>query len=497
MTSSRADRLSPVVERFGNTTVCCAGDVMLDRFVYGSVSRVSPEAPVTVLQIEGQQSMLGGAGNAVRNLLALACGVRFVAMTGDDPAADEIASILGSLDRCVWHLEREAGRQTTVKTRYIADGQQVMRADAESAQPAPDAVMDTVFEYYLVALPECDVVLLCDYAKGLLSGDRAQRFIRAALAAGKPVVVDPKGRDFRRYNGATVIKPNLKELGEAVGRPTATPADQEEAARLLLEEIDTTHLLVTCGAGGMLLASRSGQMRRFPALAKEIFDVSGAGDTVAAVLAAGLGSGAEIGDTVEAANLAAGIVVGKRGTAVVTPPEMLHEIQHRSVISVGEKVLRLEELMERAREWDSRGYRVGFTNGCFDLLHPGHLSLLEAARAQCDRLVVGLNSDESAARLKGPGHPVQDEVARALVLASLRCVDAVILFDEDTPLEIIRRLRPQLLVKGRNYQPREVVGADLLSAWNGELLLVDIVPGHSTERTMARLANAQERSRRR
>jgi D-beta-D-heptose 7-phosphate kinase / D-beta-D-heptose 1-phosphate adenosyltransferase len=213
------------------------------------------------------------------------------------------------------------------------------------------------------------------------------------------------------------------------------------------------------------------------------------------VLAAGLGSGAEIGDAVEAANLAAGIVVGKRGTAVVTPAEMLHEIQHRSVISVGDKELRLEELMERASEWDRRGYRIGFTNGCFDLLHPGYISLLESARARCDRLVVGLNSDESAARLKGPGHPVQDEVARALVLASLGCVDAVVLFDEDTPLEIIRRLRPKLLAKGRNYQPHEVVGTDLLPAWNGELLLVDIVPGHSTADTMTRLANAKERSR--
>ncbi|HUI80264.1 MAG TPA: D-glycero-beta-D-manno-heptose-7-phosphate kinase [Bryobacteraceae bacterium] len=490
MAARGADRLPLMVEHFHHATVCSVGDIMLDRFVCGSVSRISPEAPVPVLRIERQQSMLGGAGNAVRNLHALTCGVRFFAVTGDDPAAGEIAAILGGLARCVWHLERDAGRQTTVKTRYIADGQQVMRADAESTHPTPAAMVDAVFRHYQAALEECDVVLLSDYAKGLLSGEYAQRFIQAARAAGKPVVVDPKGRDFRRYNGATVIKPNLKELSEATGLPAATAAAREEAAHRLLAETDTGHLLITCGSDGMLLASRSGSMRQFPALAREVFDVSGAGDTVAAVLAAALGSGAQIEEAAEVANLAAGIVVGKRGTAVVTPPEIVHEIQHRSVITAGEKVLRTEELLERASEWERRGYRIGFTNGCFDLLHPGHLSLLETARAKCDRLVVGLNSDASAARLKGPGRPVQDEVARALVLASLRCVDAVVLYDEDTPLEIIRRLRPGLLVKGRDYQAHEVVGADLLPAWNGELLLVDLVPGHSTARTVARMTNA-------
>jgi len=483
--------LAAVVEHLNQARVACAGDIMLDHFVYGDVSRISPEAPVPVLGIKRQESMLGGAGNVVRNLHALGCGIGFFGILGDDAPAAEIERSLAALSGCQWSLERENGRRTTVKTRYIAAGQQLMRADVETSGIAGEAVLGKVLSAFTAALPDCNAVLLSDYAKGLLSGTNAQHFIRAARAAGKPVVVDPKGRDFQRYRGATVIKPNLKELGEAVGASVSEPAMQEAAARQLLQELDVEFLLVTCGSAGMMLASRDGPVTRFPALAREVFDVSGAGDTVAEVLAAGLGSGASITAAVEAANLAAGIVVSKLGTAVVSRSEMVHELQHRSVVSAGDKILRHDELAEQVRTWRERGLRIGFTNGCFDLLHPGHLSLLETARKHCDRLVVAVNSDESVRRLKGPGRPVQDETARALVLASLRCVDAVVVFEADTPLELIALLRPALLVKGRDYRPEEVVGADLLPAWNGELLLVDIVPDQSTAQTVSRLSNPQ------
>ena len=482
--------LAAIVERLSQASVCCVGDVMLDQFVYGDVSRISPEAPVPVLRIERRESLLGGAGNVVRNLNALACGVRFFAIVGDDPVAGEIEHALADLACCQWHLEREPGRLTTTKTRYIAGGQQLMRADAETCRVAGDAVMRTLLSRFHEAVASCSVVLLSDYAKGLLSGGHAQQFIRAARAAGKPVIVDPKGRDFQRYRGATVIKPNLKELGEAVGEAVSHEASQDAAALKLLREIDVEFLLVTCGPAGMMLASRDGAVRRFPTQAREVFDVSGAGDTVAAVLAAGLGSGADIAVAVEAANLAAGIAVSKLGTAVVSRSEMSHEIQHRSAITAGDKILRRDELQERVREWERRGFRIGFTNGCFDLLHPGHLSLLETARANCDRLVVGVNSDRSAKRLKGPGRPVQDEAARSLVLASLRSVDAVIIFDEDTPAELISAIRPKLLVKGSDYKPEEVVGADLLPSWGGDLLLVSLIPNQSTTRTVRRLSTS-------
>jgi D-beta-D-heptose 7-phosphate kinase/D-beta-D-heptose 1-phosphate adenosyltransferase len=321
------ERLTEVVARLGRATIGCVGDVMLDHFVYGNVHRISPEAPVPVLHVERQQSMLGGAGNAVRNLTALGCGVRFYSVTGDDAEAGEIERMLGELPQCTWRLERDARRPTTIKTRYVAEGQQIMRADVESGEAAPEHVLGALLERFSAEAGGCDAVLLSDYAKGLLSGDHAPRFIAAARKAGKAVIVDPKGRDFRRYDGATVIKPNLKELGEAAGMPVASAQEQEAAARRLLEQIDVEHLLVTCGAAGMLLASRGGTVWRRAAWTREVFDVSGAGDTVAAVVAAGIGSGAEIHAAVEAANVAAGIVVGKHGTAVTTPEEIVDRLR--------------------------------------------------------------------------------------------------------------------------------------------------------------------------
>jgi D-beta-D-heptose 7-phosphate kinase/D-beta-D-heptose 1-phosphate adenosyltransferase len=482
--------LTGVVERLNSARVCCVGDLMLDHFIYGSVSRISPEAPVPVLRIERRDSMLGGAGNAVRNLCGLDCSVEFVSVVGDDEAAGEIESMLAGLPGCHWHLTREHGRKSTTKTRYIADGQQIMRADTESTQPVSAAAMTGILERFAAALEGCDAVLLSDYDKGLLSGEHAQAFIGAARAAGKLVVVDPKGRDFLRYRGATVIKPNLKELGEAAGMAVPTEAAQEQAVRRLLDEVNIEYMVVTCGAGGMLLAARSGGIARFPAEAREVFDVSGAGDTAAATLTAGLASGADIAAVAQAANLAAGVAVGRRGTAVVRRADILHEIHRRSVVNADDKILSVDEALDRVQAWKRAGLKTGFTNGCFDLLHPGHVALLEAARAHCDRLLVAVNSDASTRRLKGPGRPVQDEYARALVLASLRPVDAVVMFSDDTPLELIRRLRPDVLVKGRDYLPGEVVGGDLLPGWGGELLLVDLVPGQSTSRTAARLAGA-------
>jgi D-beta-D-heptose 7-phosphate kinase/D-beta-D-heptose 1-phosphate adenosyltransferase len=479
------------IARFSEAVVCCVGDVMLDRFVYGSVSRISPEAPVPVLHIREQQSMLGGAGNALRNLHALGCAVRFFSVTGADPAGIEIEELLRGLDGCESFLARDPLRQTGIKTRYIAQSQQIMRADAESHHGIEAAALDEVVARFDREIAAATVALLSDYGKGVLAGPRAARFIQSARAHGKPVIVDPKGSDFRRYDGATVIKPNLKELAAATGLPVASPAEQETAARALLSAVAADHLLVTCGAEGMLLLSREGGARRFPALAREVFDVSGAGDTVAATLAAALGSGSGIVEAVEAANLAAGIVVGKRGTAVATAAEIAQELQRRTLTSASDKVLRAENLIETASRWRSSGLRIALANGCFDLLHPGHIALLEAARASADRLIVALNSDRSAARLKGRELPIQNENTRALVLASLGSVDAVAIFDADTPVDLIRQLRPDVLVKGRDYQADEVLGADLLPQWNGELLLVDLVPGHSASRMRARIARTE------
>lgn len=480
--------VAPVIERLASAVVVCVGDVMLDSFVYGEVSRISPEAPIPVLRIERCQSMLGGAGNAVRNLSALGCEVRFFSATGDDAEATKISELLKALPGTRALLEREPPRRTPVKTRYMAQGQQLLRADSESADPVSAETAAHLLEAFTAALSGCSVVLLSDYSKGVLSGTRAGQFIGAALACGKPVIVDPKGRDFTRYRGAALIKPNLRELGEATGLSVSGSGAQEAAGRRLLADTGAEFILITLGPEGMMLIPASGPAVRFPALAREVYDVSGAGDTVAAVLAAAVGSGASVPEAVDIANIAAGIVVGRAGTAVVERAELIHEVRRRSAIGAAGKVFELAEAVQLARSWSQSGLRVGFTNGCFDLLHPGHLKVLEAARSQCDRLLVGLNSDRSVKRLKGPSRPVQDEMARALVLASLNCVDGVVVFDQETPVELIRALRPNLLVKGGEYKPEDVAGADLIEDWGGKLLLVEMIPGWSTTQTVSKLA---------
>jgi D-beta-D-heptose 7-phosphate kinase/D-beta-D-heptose 1-phosphate adenosyltransferase len=493
MSTNPDPHLPYVIEHLNDAKVVCAGDIMLDRFVYGEVSRISPEAPVPVLRVSRQESMLGGAGNVVRNLKALGCDVRFFGIVGDDPAGEEVEKALSSLPGDGSTLEREAGRQTTMKTRFVAGGQQLMRADVETAGVIRDATIDRLLTKFSGALAACSAVILSDYAKGLLDGPHAGKFIQAARSAGKPVIVDPKGRDFKRYRGATVVKPNLAELRDATGMPVSDDSSREAAARVLLRQIAVEFLLVTCGPAGMMLVAQDGSVTRFRAVAREVFDVSGAGDTVAAVLATGLGSGASITAAVEAANLAAGIVVSKLGTAVVSRSEMLQHIRQRSAVNAGEKIMQADEIAGRMRTWADRKLRVGFANGCFDLLHLGHVSLLETARAHCDHLVVAINSDDSVRRLKGAGHPIQDQTSRALVLAAMQCVDSVVIFDEDTPIDLIRTIRPNVLVKGRDYRSEEVVGVEFLPDWGGELLLVDLVPGQSTSRIVSRISSGDVR----
>lgn len=469
--------------------VACAGDVMLDSFVHGEVSRISPEAPIPVLHITHCDSMLGGAGNAARNLSALGCQVRFFSATGSDAEAAAIRDLLNALPGSRSFLEAERGRQTPVKTRYVAQGQQLLRADNETVAPVAAETARKLLDAFRAAIPECSVALLSDYAKGVINGELARELIAAARGAGKLVVVDPKGRDFSRYKGATLIKPNLRELGEATGLGVATDAAQEAAAKQLLRDTSAEYILVTRGADGMMLVPAAGPTVRIPALAREVYDVSGAGDTVAAVTAAALGSNASITEAVEIANIAAGIVVGRSGTAVVERSEIIDEVRRRSATSASDKILQLEEAARVTRGWTQAGQRVGFTNGCFDLLHPGHIKVLEAARAHCDRLVVGLNSDRSVKRLKGDSRPIQGEMARALVISSLACVDAVVIFEEDTPVEAIRTLRPAVLVKGGEYTRQQVAGADLVESWGGKVVLVEMLPGWSTTRTLARLTS--------
>jgi D-beta-D-heptose 7-phosphate kinase/D-beta-D-heptose 1-phosphate adenosyltransferase len=484
--------LISAIENFAEVRVLCAGDVMLDYFVYGDIERISPEAPVPVVRVHHEECMLGGAGNVVRNLASLGAAVSFVSLIGDgDSAGEKIGELLAALPNVRASLIRDPARRTSVKTRYLAQSQQVLRVDAESTEPAGASLAAQILQAFEGFVRDCDVVILSDYGKGVLAGDSPQRLIQAARAAGKPVLVDPKGRDYKRYAQATIVKPNRKELAEATGMPVTGDAAVEQAAKHLMPSAKLKAMLVTLGSAGMLLVTRDGPARAYRSAAREVFDVSGAGDTVIATLAAGVGSGLKLEHASDVANLAAGLVVSKIGTAVVTREQLIHELEsrHPSAAAADSKVMVLDEAVQRANRWRRQGLRIGFTNGCFDLLHAGHITLLRKARERCDRLVLAINTDSSVLRLKGPGRPAQDERTRALVLASLAPVDLVVLFDEDTPERLIRELRPDVLVKGADYRPEEVVGADLVASWGGELLLVDLVPGHSTTRTMQKLAS--------
>lgn len=479
--------LIALLSSLAESRVLCVGDIMLDRFVNGEVARISPEAPVPVLRITGETEMLGGVGNVARNLAGLEAAFTLVATVGEDDAAKAVAGqIRGTLGKTEAKLISDTGRPTAIKTRYLAANQQIMRADREETGPLDDAVAAKVMAAAEAALADCGAVVLSDYGKGVLGGGRAAALIAAAKAAGKPVIVDPKGGDYGIYIGADVVTPNRKELAEATGENVGSVEAAMTAAATLRRRHGFGAVLVTLSRDGMALVTAD-QHLHVPAETREVFDVSGAGDTVVATVAAALAAGGELADAVSLANAAAGIVVGKVGTAAVYMAELVAALHHQDISRAEAKVLTTDEARDRVEVWRRQGLQVGFTNGCFDLLHPGHVSLLAQAKNACDRLVVGLNSDASVARLKGPERPVQGEAGRATVLASLGSVDMVAVFDDDTPLALIETLKPDVLIKGADYAKADVVGAPEVESWGGRVHLAELAPGHSTTATIERL----------
>ena len=481
--SALADR----VELLRGTSVLCVGDAMLDRFVYGSVDRISPEAPIPVLFIEREMAMLGGAGNVVRNLVALGAAPAFVSVVGDDMAGREITRLVGEhgeIDPCI---VVETGRQTTIKTRFFASHQQLLRADRESRNGISDAIRDQLLIRVERLLVKAGVMVLSDYGKGVLAPPVAAALIAKAKAMGKAVVVDPKGSDYTIYAGATVVTPNRKELFEATQMPVDGDEQVVAAARHLIDTCAFQAVLVTRSQDGMTLVQADGQIHHLPAEAREVFDVSGAGDTVVATLAASLASGASLLEGAHLANVAAGIVVGKVGTAVAYGEEVVSALHHEDLTAGESKIVPAQPAAELVDRWRRKGLKVGFTNGCFDLLHPGHVSILGQAKAACDRLVVGLNSDASVQRLKGPTRPVQSEASRATVLSSLATVDLVVIFGEDTPQNLIETLRPDVLIKGADYTIDKVVGAAEVESWGGKVVLAELVDGQSTTNTIRKM----------
>jgi D-beta-D-heptose 7-phosphate kinase/D-beta-D-heptose 1-phosphate adenosyltransferase len=463
-------------------TVLCVGDLMLDEFVYGEVSRISPEAPTPVLAVKRSEVMVGGAGNVARNLVSLGARCIFVGVVGDDDAGKALTQALTTYSLIEFHLVIDAARQTTRKVRFVSEhhSAHMLRADWEVASAVDAASEDALIGHVIKAMPEAGAVVLSDYAKGTLTPRVVRAVIDAANKLGKPVLVDPKGRDYTIYKGATMITPNRQELADATHRVAQTDEEVASAASELGRALGTKAVLVTRSEAGMTLVIDAGVIH-VPAYPVRVRDVSGAGDTVVAVLSAMLAVHADFESAMRAANAAAAVVVGKRGTATLSVAELRSRILPAATLAPEEKIVFDWALLdEHMAEWRKLGLRVGFTNGCFDLLHPGHVKLLAGARAACDRLVVGLNGDASVTRLKGAGRPVQQVAARAEVLAALEAVDLVVVFDEDTPEKLIGRVKPTVLVKGSDYKREDVVGHAIVEALGGEVVLIELVPGQST-----------------
>jgi len=474
----------------GDVTVLCVGDLMLDTYVYGEVERISPEAPAPVLAVKREDVIVGGAGNVARNVAGLGARCIFVGVIGDDLAGKTLeAAFAGQANLIQSRLVVDKTRPTTRKTRFVSEhfSTHLLRADWEVARPVNADTEAAVIAYATNALSRVGAVVLSDYSKGVLTPEVVRALIAAARKAGKPVVVDPKYGDYSVYRGTTLITPNRKELAAATRMPVETEAELARAGARLLDMVECEAALVTLSEYGMTLVARERPPVHVPSYPVKVLDVSGAGDTVVATLAAFLASGAGYEEAMRGANAAAAVVVGKRGTATVSVSELRARILPAAALAPEQKIVPdWAALDQRLAAWRADELRIGFTNGCFDLLHPGHVKLLAEARAACDRLVVGLNSDVSVRRLKGDGRPVQQQAARAEVLAALAAVDLVVLFDEDTPLELIRRVRPHVLVKGADYRLDQVVGREVVEAAGGEVVLVELVPGYSTSALIAR-----------
>jgi D-beta-D-heptose 7-phosphate kinase/D-beta-D-heptose 1-phosphate adenosyltransferase len=478
------EAIQAIEHKWATKRLLVVGDVMLDKYIWGEVSRISPEAPAPVVRATRHSHQPGGAANVAMNLSRLGAQVEVIGFTGGDENERLLSEGLRAEGISSEFVVSE-GFPTITKQRILGGRQQILRLDCERLGARSESDYRRLVEHVLAHLPECDAVVLSDYAKGVLTTEVCQTVIQAARGRGIPVLVDPKSADFTRYRGATTICPNLAELAVAVRGDAHDLKALLDATEALVEKLGIEFLTATLGEKGIALVRRGGSVLA-PAMARQVFDVSGAGDTVIAVLALCMASGLGPETAVELANIAAGIVVGKVGTVPVEKHELLAALAPEIALHGEDKVVTREELVRRVSLWKANGERVAFTNGCFDLLHIGHITLLEQARRFCDRLIVAINSDASVRGLKGAGRPLVGESERARVMAALAAVDAVVVFGEPTPLEVILATQPEVIVKGGDYTVEAVVGASEAMAWGGQVKIVPLVEGLSTTRLIAK-----------
>ncbi len=455
------------------------GDLMLDEYLWGRADRISPEAPVQIVDVIREELRLGGAGNVVHNLAAFGVQVSVCSVVGDDQNGRELLGQFSHQRIDTQAVFQDSNRRTSRKTRVVAANQQIVRIDRESRDLLSVAFEQQLSDWITLHAGEYNVVVLSDYNKGVLTSKVIAAAVSAATMAAIPVLVDPKGIDYSRYAGATLLTPNRREAEAASGVAITDTVTLAQAASVIMSKTGLQHLLITRSEEGMSLFSKGGEVVHIPTVAREVFDVSGAGDTVLAAAALGIASGFSMAESARLANVAAGIAVGKLGTSIVTPQEIIDAVSHDHKDSHA-KIKSLDVLSTLIEAEKNRGKRVVFTNGCFDLLHAGHVKYLQKARSLGDLLVLGLNSDASVRRLKGPKRPLIDQDERSHLLAALDCIDYVTIFEEDTPLELIAALKPYILAKGGDYALDGVVGREIVESYGGRVELINFVDGKST-----------------
>lgn len=480
-----SSRLSSLLDKASGKRVLCVGDVMLDRFIYGVVERLSPEAPVPVLRYSRESAMPGGAANVARNLASLGLSPVLIGACGDDDVGRELLSRFDQELSISVRLVTLEGRPTTLKCRYVSGGHQLLRLDTENSAPITEDAENKLIALVTTEAVGASAILVSDYAKGLLTDRLLGAIIDVAAKHKIPLIADPKGRDFARYGQVDVLKPNASELAFATSLPVNTDEEAAWALQRAIETLPAKAIVVTRAARGISFIDHRKVPHHQAGRAREVFDVSGAGDTSLASLAAAIAAGGTLEEAVSLAIAASGIAVGKAGTATVSAEEVKAALADTGAVGRA-GILPLDAMIGQVERWRAAGLKIGFTNGCFDILHPGHIRVIEQARSKCDRLIVGLNSDSSVKKLKGSERPINNEQSRADVLAALGAVDGVTVFETDTPLEIIAALKPDVLVKGGDYSRETIVGADIVEANGGEVIVVPILAGHSTTATIAR-----------
>lgn len=468
-----------IVEKIANhkSKIAVFGDVMLDHYLEGDADRISPEAPVQVIEIQNERYILGGAGNVVNNLVVFGADVSLFSVIGDDKNGDRILKMFKDIGVDTSGVIKDENRQTSIKSRILSRHQQIIRFDRENRDEISQDIEIQILERFQKYIENFNVILISDYGKGFISNSLSQKIVEIAKKRGVKVLIDPKGEDYSKYRGAYLIKPNRKEAFEAIkGEKSIDRVGVELIHRFNFEKV-----VITLSENGVKLFHKNGTVDSFPTKARDVFDVTGAGDTVLSALAVGVSSGISLEEAIQFANLSAAIVIGKVGTSTVSLDEVV-EYDKERFHNLGEGKIKdwktLKSILDKERD-----RKIVFTNGCFDILHIGHVKYLEVAKSFGDILVVGLNSDASVRRLKGDSRPINSEDDRAYILAGLQSVDYVVKFEEDTPYQLIDYLKPNILVKGGDYRGKEVVGSELVD----EVRLVDFVDGKSTTKIVEKI----------